>query len=253
MLVIVAACKQEVITPGPEVVVTPSTGDPGNVTWTKFVAVGNSYVAGVQGGALFNDGQANSMAAIVSKQLVSVGAPAIFNQPDIGATLGWNLFVTQAILGPPSFDPTKPVLGKMLLQYNGATSPKPTPQAYDVGNFEAVPNPSVNPPFMYAGVKADLNNFGVAAITLGQSMTGAAGNWGVPNPAVGFTPFYARFATIPNGTSSFWGRSHQGTTHSRSYLYSTIQCGLVYAKHTHRHSDRQSKQQNRDRQLPRHF
>ena len=46
-----------------------------------------------------------------------------------------------------------------------------------------------------------LNNFAVPAITLGQALIPAAGRWANPNPAVGFTPFYARFASNP-GTST---------------------------------------------------
>jgi hypothetical protein len=86
----------------------------------------------------------------------------------------------------------------MLLQ---GASPRPTPQAYAVGNLEAVPNPMVNPGFLYTGTKTDLNNFGVPAITLGQFLIPATGNWAVPDPAAGFSPFYARFASAP-GTST---------------------------------------------------
>jgi hypothetical protein len=86
----------------------------------------------------------------------------------------------------------------MLLQ---GASPRPTPQAYAAGNLEAVPNPMANPAFLYTGSKTALNNFGVPAITLGQTLITATGNWAVPNPAVGFSPFYARFASNP-GTST---------------------------------------------------
>jgi hypothetical protein len=86
----------------------------------------------------------------------------------------------------------------MLLQ---GASPRPTPQAYAVGNFEAVPNPTLNPAFLYTGSKLELNNFGVPAITLGQTLTPATGNWAAPDPSIGFNPFYARFASNP-GTST---------------------------------------------------
>lgn len=207
-LIFLGACEQEVIEltdPEPDLTnigPDPCSGGPGSANFTKFVAIGNSFVAGMQGGALFTAGQDNSLAAIINTQLACAGGTAAFNQPSIRASLGWNLFFTQPVLGPP-FDPTKPVLGRMLLQGN---PPRPTPQAYAPGNLEAVPNPAVNPPFQYAGstgavATSALNNFAVPAITLGQALIPAAGNWDNPNPAVGFTPFYARFASNP-GTST---------------------------------------------------
>lgn len=176
----------------------------GSANFTKFIAIGNSFVAGVQGGALFTAGQDNSLPAIMNKQFECAGAPATFNQPSINATLGWNLFVTQPFLT----NPTKPILGRMLLQYGttpdcatGAVSPRPTPQAYAVGVLEALPNPTFNTGFMYTSSKTALNNFAVPAITIGQALTPATGNWADPDPAKGFTPFYARFASAP-GTSA---------------------------------------------------
>lgn len=205
MLFAMAACDQEVITlTQPE---TPNTPDAcegatkGSLDLTKFVAVGNSFVAGVQGGALFTSGQDNSLAAIINRQLVCAGAPEAFNQPNIHASLGWNLFVPQPFLA----DNTKPIYGRMLLQYNGAASPRPTPQQYTPGsaNFlEAVPNPAANAEFIYDDTPSNqLNNFAVPTVTVGQTLTPATGNWADPDPAKGFTPFYARFASAP-GTST---------------------------------------------------
>jgi hypothetical protein len=207
MLVLFAiACEQDVIETTPRdpdltnISPDPCSGNAGSADFSKFVAIGNSFVAGVQAGALFDEGQENSLPLILNKQFACVGGSSSFTQPDINATLGWNLFITQPILGPP-FDPTKPVLGRMLLQ---GASPRPTPQPYAAGNLEAVPNPIVNPGFMYTGSKTELNNFGVPAITLGQTLIPATGNWAAPDPAAGFSPFYARFASAP-GTSTIIG------------------------------------------------
>lgn len=210
-LIFAMSCEQELITLEPadpdttnlEPNACPAGASPGTLSFTKFVAVGNSFVAGVQAGALFTEGQNNSLAAILNKQFECVGAPATFNQPTIGASLGWNLFVTQPIV-TPTFDPTKAVLGRMLLQYNGAASPKPTPQAYAVGNLEALPNPSANPGFLYTGSKTALNNFGVAAIFLGQSLITQTGNWALAGTDPRFSPFYGRLA-YPGGTSTIIG------------------------------------------------
>ncbi len=192
---LVSACKQEVITLQPPPTVTPPTPSKGTADFTKFVALGTSYTAGFQAGALFNDGQANSLPAILNKQFETVGANATFKQPDINATLGYNIFIT------PNPGADGHVLGRMLLQ---GASPKPTPQPYPLGDLSAVPNPSVNPGFIYTGSKTALNNFAVEAITLGQFLTPATGDWANPNPAIGFSPFYARFASAP-GTSKIIG------------------------------------------------
>lgn len=203
LVLFATACEQDVIETTPaepdltNISPDPCSGNAGSADFTKFVAIGNSFVAGVQAGALFDGGQENSLPLILNKQFACVGGTGTFTQPDITATLGWNLFITQPILS----DPTKPVLGRMLLQ---GAPPRPTPQAYAVGNVEAVPNPAVNPGFMYTGSKTELNNFGVPAITLGQTLIPATGNWGAPDPAAGFSPFYARFASAP-GTSTIIG------------------------------------------------
>jgi len=204
VLLLLFGCQQEVIQLEDPIVTPPVTsGTKGNADFTKFVAIGNSFVAGVQAGALFTDAQNNSLPAIMAKQFAfsGVGGGA-FIQPSIKATLGYNLFVS------PNPGSDNRVIGRLLLQYGtskdcvtGLPSPKPSAQLYPLGNLEAVPNPQVNPAFIYTGGKATLNNFGIPAITLGQSLTPATGNWLNPNPAVGFSPFYARLAP-PTGTAS---------------------------------------------------
>lgn len=213
-LMVSISCEQEVIVAEPPVVDTPDPGpDPvaGSASFTKFIAIGNSFVAGVQGGALFTDGQNNSLPAILNKQFVTVGAPATFTQPTINASLGYNLFITQPILGPP-FDPTKPVLGRLLLQTSttadcktGAFGPRPTPQAYAAGVLEALPNPTANPGFIYTGGKASLNNFGVPAIVLGQALIPETGAWAGAGVDPRFSPFYGRLAFPGTGTSTIIG------------------------------------------------
>lgn len=171
----------------------PPGSSAGSADFTKFVSMGSSYTAGFQAGALFNEGQANSLAKILATQFSCVGGGA-FNQPDIGSENGFNIFVTPN----PVIAATITTFGRFKLQ---GTPPKPTPVL--AGN-EAIPNPSLNPSFMYAGNKAALNNFAVQATLLAQILTPAAGNWGDPDPAKGFSPFYGRFASNP-GTSTILG------------------------------------------------
>lgn len=216
MLLIFTACEQELIElkdSDPDM--TNIDTEPncegataGSADFSKFIAIGNSFVAGVQGGALFTAGQNNSLAAILNNQFECVGAPEEFNQPDIGASLGWNLFITQPILS----DPTKPVIGRLLLQYGttpdcstGEVSPKPTPQMYGAGELQAVPNPAVNPAFIYSGEKSELNNFAVPAIVLGQSLISQTGAWAGAQTDPAFNPFYARLAYPGTGTSTIIG------------------------------------------------
>jgi hypothetical protein len=197
VLILGSACEQEVIVlqePVPPPADT-SCDDavPGSVSFTKFIAIGNSYVAGFQAGALFNEGQANSLPAILNKQFECVGAPAAFVQPSINTALGYNIFIT------PNPTTGGVVLGRLLLQ---GASPKPTPQ---VSNVQAIPNPAVNPGFIYTGGKANLNNFGVQAIVLGQALIPETGAWAGAGVDPRFNPFYGRLAYPGTGNSTIIG------------------------------------------------
>lgn len=180
-----------IICPGEAPVACPPGSTAGSANFTKFVALGSSYTAGFQAGALFNDGQNSSLAKILSDQFACVGGGA-FNQPSINSVNGYNIFITPNPVGST-------VLGRFKLQ---GTPPRPAPVlSGTIPGSDAVPNPQVNPGFMYTGNKAALNNFAVQATFLRQLFAPSAGNWSNPNPAVGFTPFYARFASNP-GTST---------------------------------------------------
>ena len=119
-LVLVLGCKQETITLQEPNNTTPedtscSTAVAGTADFSKFIAIGTSYTAGFQAGALFTEGQNNSLPAILNKAFECVGAPATFNQPTINSTFGYNIFVTpnpdanNKVYGrhstPPSFYP----------------------------------------------------------------------------------------------------------------------------------------------------
>jgi hypothetical protein len=171
----------------------------GTANFSDFVAMGSSYTAGFQAGALFNEGQENSLAKILSTQFACVGGGA-FNQPAIRSVNGYNIFVTPNPVTTPA---GQLVLGRFKLQ---GTPPKPTPMMSPVTGSDAIPNPQVNAAFQYTGSTGavpptQLNNFAVQATLLAQTLSNATGNWGNPNPAVGFSPFYARFASNP-GTST---------------------------------------------------
>ncbi|HEY0741434.1 MAG TPA: hypothetical protein VGD40_08230 [Chryseosolibacter sp.] len=191
-----------IICPGEEQPACPAGASAGSADFSKFIALGSSYTAGFQAGALFTEGQDNSLPKLLSTQFACVGGGA-FNQPTIGSTNGFNIFVTPNPIGTP---PNLTVLGRFKLQ--GAT-PRPTPQ---LAGVEAIPNPTLNPGFMYSGNKAALNNFAVQAILLRQILTDDAGDWTNPNPALGFTPFYARFASTPGSSTILGDAASKGGT-----------------------------------------
>ena len=72
----IVGCEQEVIDlKDPEVVVVedcPDDATAGSANFTKYVAIGNSLTAGFQAGALFDEGQANSLGAILAKQFETI-------------------------------------------------------------------------------------------------------------------------------------------------------------------------------------
>ena len=158
--------EDEVRTTEDPTIETPSAG---SADFTKFVSVGNSLTAGYQAGALFTEGQANSVPAILAKQFESVGGGA-FNQPDIDSENGFFGVAPDGMT----------ILGRLVLKTNaeGATAPSPT-----LGDV----------PTAFGGDKAALNNFGVPGILLGQCLIPGTGT---PGHAAE-NPLYTRFASAP--------------------------------------------------------
>jgi len=186
----------------------PAGASSGTVaSFAKFVAIGNGFVAGFQAGALFNNGQSNSMAKLLAGQLACAGGGATFNQPDIGSVNGYNL---------QSSIPGVITLGRLVLfDPDGPTGPRsaaPYPANYpgaapvtcpsDVPATPALPAPYDNAdlPTAFGGDKAALNNFGVPLLYLGQTLIAGTGNPASPY----YNPLYARFASSP-GTSTIVG------------------------------------------------
>ena len=199
-ILMVGSCKQEPIIPKTADPVVPTTPSKGSADFTKFVAVGNSFVAGMQSFALFNTSQANSMARIMAKQFETVGGPTTFNQPDIGSVNGYN---------PINSIPGVIKLGRLILfdpdGPTGSRSAAPYPSAYP--GAAAVTCPSAVPatpplpspyntadlPTAFGGNKAALNNFGVPLIYTGQAVLPDTGNPASPY----YSGLWARFASAP--------------------------------------------------------
>lgn len=203
MILFLGACEQElIVTTPPEPDLTNITPDPcdgsaGSANFTKFVAIGNSFVAGFQAGALFNDGQASSMAKIIAKQLECVGGLTTFNQPDINSQNGYNVQLSV---------PGVITLGRLVLFDPDGAGPRtaaPSPAGFPGSSVTcpaAVTTPPLPAPYntadlptAFAGNKAELNNFGVPLIYLGQSLIPDTGNPASPY----YNPLWARFASQP--------------------------------------------------------
>lgn len=211
-LLISISCEQELITLEPPVVVEPPTpsGAPGSASFAKFVTVGNSFVAGMQGQALFNVGQSNSLAKIMATQLAYAGGSSTFNQPDIGSVNGFNPISSNLGIGL--------ILGRLVLfdpDGAGPRSAAPAPAKFPGSSVTcptSVTTPALPAPYNtadfpapYTGNKAALNNFGVPLIYLAQTLTPATGGPAISaNPA--YSPFYARFASNPSADGSTGSR-----------------------------------------------
>ncbi len=195
-LLITISCEQEPITlePPTPVEVIPPTGSKGTADFTKFVAIGNSLTAGYQSGALFNEGQQNSLPLIMSKQFsIAQGTPLAFNQPDINSVNGYF-----GVAG------TK-VLGRLILFDADGAGPRTVAPAPAGSVGMPAPYTGGDLPTAYTGDKTKLNNFGVPGILLGQALTPLTGTRPIPpatNPA--YNALYERFASNP-GTSTILG------------------------------------------------
>ncbi len=202
-LLLVGSCKQEVIVPVDPPIVTPPTPSKGSADFTKFVAIGNSFVAGMQASSLYNESQANSLPRIMAKQFETVGGPTTFNQPDINSVNGFNPINSNTGIGL--------ILGRLFLfDPDGTTGPRtPGPAAAkapatSVTCPSSVSTPAAPAPFntsdfpasFAVGSRAALNNFGVPLIYTAQTLTPATGFANPANPA--WSPFYSRFASSPS-------------------------------------------------------
>ena len=166
-ILFVGSCKQEPIVPTPAEVPVAATPSKGLADFSKFVAMGNSFVAGMQAQSLFNESQANSLPRIMAKQFESVGGPTTFNQPDINSANGFNPISSNLGIGL--------VLGRLILfDPDGPSSPRTAAPAAAKAPAKTVTCPSTvttpatpapyntaDFPTAYIGNKAALNNFGV--------------------------------------------------------------------------------------------
>lgn len=167
-----------------------------NIDVSNFVTIGNSLVAGYQSNALFTEGQNESIGKIIHEQMVYAGASGDFNQPDINSVNGYS-----GMAGPL-------VLGRLVLYDPDGSGPRSAgpaasgtperpavtcPSPIDVTPAVPAPYNSGDLPTAYTGNKAELNNFGVPGIQVGQLLIPDTGNPASP----AYNGLWARFATQP--------------------------------------------------------
>lgn len=194
-------CEQEVIVPEDQQPTEEPTPTAGSANFSKYVAIGTSITAGFQAGALFTDGQNESLGAILANQFAGVNNGAAFNQPTIGSVNGYNSTFSNPGAGV--------ILGRMILFDPDGTGPRsagPTPSKHPGGTNSctgvvtpAVPAPynTADLPTAFTGNKATLNNFAVPGIIAYQLTQAGTGN--PANPL--YNGLWARFASNPGVNS----------------------------------------------------
>ena len=201
---IALSCEQESIMkldPAAASASAPS-GKAGSADFTKFSAIGGSYVAGFTDGTLYTNGQKNSLAAIIANQInytrsADAQAAYKFNQPDINSDNGYINAGADGVAGTADDN------GRMFLGTSASTG--------ETGLYFKQPGDPVAIQTPYAGDKIALNNFAFGNSVLGHFLSTETGG---PNPLHPlFNPFYARFGAAGSaspiaqflGTApSFW-------------------------------------------------
>ena len=199
---IALSCEQESIMkidPTAASAPTPS-GTAGTADFTKFSAIGGSYVAGFSDGTLYTNGQKNSLAAIIANQInytrsADAQATYTFNQPDINSENGYINAGTDGIPGNSDDN------GRMYLGTSASTG--------ETGLYFKQPGDAASIQTPYAGDKIALNNFAFGNSVLGHFLSTDTGNPVHPL----FNVFYNRFGAAGSaspvaqflGTApSFW-------------------------------------------------
>ena len=181
---IALSCEQESIMkidPTAASAPTPS-GTAGTADFTKFSAIGGSYVAGFTDGTLYTNGQKNSLAAIIANQInytrsADAQATYTFNQPDINSENGYINAGTDGIPGSPDDN------GRMYLGTSASTG--------ETGLYFKQPGDAAAMQTPYAGDKIALNNFAFGNSVLGHYVSTETGGPNSAHPL--FNNFYARF------------------------------------------------------------
>jgi len=164
-IVVMLAALLYLVSCKPKFYDTPEAPAPkaGTLTITGYVAIGGAITAGFADNALYNGiadggGQQGAYPNLIAKQLKSVSAGLVFNQPEIQSSVGWASFTTVDGVGGN--------WGKRQLAY-------PFAGANGVCNTATVQPQNIEPSNLTAletfnGDKSKLTNLAVPFITLKQ-------------------------------------------------------------------------------------
>jgi lysophospholipase L1-like esterase len=149
---------------------------PGTASFTKYVALGDSFAAGYSDGALFKAGQENSYVNVLAKQLVPAGGAAITTPFMVDNTGGFSLGGVQVL---PKF-PTR-------VYFTGALPPV---------NVSGVSGTSIT-----AHLSGQFNNMGIPGAKSYHLIAPSYGdlNGVFATPATA-SPYFARFSSSPATT-----------------------------------------------------
>ena len=211
-----AGCEQEVINlKQPAGPVTPPPPTAGTADFSKYVAIGTSISAGFQAGALFTDGQNESLGAILATQFAGVNSNAAFNQPTIGSVNGFNSTFSNPGAGISRgrlilFDPDGPGSDGLCPTLSRSAGPQPSAYPGATNPCTAVITPALPSPYNSAQtftqvvtpVTGSFNNFSVPGIVLAQILTPATGGPLPPAANPAFNPYYRRFASNASNDGS---------------------------------------------------
>jgi hypothetical protein len=203
---ILTSCIQEMLVPGPDVQpescgLSPSAG---SMNVAKFIAIGDSYLAGFQAGAWFTDGQNESLPRIIARQFECVGGSSSFNQPTVNSSNG-------------CFNPAGGcTLGRLIL-FDGGSGPAPVPSGTSgvPAPYNTADGNSLAP---FTG-NATLNNISAPGAKLLEAVN-------VPNYGT-LNPYYGRFAASPTDKTMLVDAVEKGATFFMMWL--GLQDVLAYA------------------------
>ena len=156
----------------------------GNADFSKYVAVGNSITAGFMDNALYLDGQQNAFPVIVAERMKLVNGDKAFNIPTFGAAGGAGF--STLVAGPGG---TMIPVGR--LKFLLPTCPANDAASKTLGLTPGPTLPGENLT-LFAGNKAELNNFGVPGAKSFHVLIPGYG----ASPTTG-SPFFWRFASAP--------------------------------------------------------
>lgn len=145
--------------------------DFGELNTNRVIAVGDDFYAGVMDGALYSEGQKNSVPALIVEQFNKI-QPVKFIQPEVKSENGYNLYMSTE----------DQIFGKWIYRFANANSEKPElilTQGEHVNDFE--------------GDISSIDNLAIPNLQIQK----------LKDPLLAINPYYGRIAKIPGSGNLF--------------------------------------------------